>query len=38
MPDAEECRAGDNFMTCDYSYTTQTKLFFEQHASLNLNP
>lgn len=38
MPDAEECGAGLFFMTCDYSYTTQTKLFFEQHADLNLNP
>ncbi len=44
MPDAEECpplgtwNFGDNFMTCDYSYTTQTKIFFEDHADLNLNP
>jgi poly(3-hydroxybutyrate) depolymerase len=38
MPDAEECGAGSNFMTCDYSYTTQTKIFFEEHADLNLNP
>jgi hypothetical protein len=30
--------AGDNFMTCDYSYTTQAKIFFEEHADLNLNP
>lgn len=44
MPDAEECpplgtwNFGDYFMTCDYSYTTQTKTFFEDHANLNLNP
>ena len=37
MPDAEECDRVV-YMTCDYSYTTQTKLFFEQHADLNLNP
>jgi hypothetical protein len=44
MPDAEECpplmtwNYGDTFMTCDYSYTTQTMIFFEDHADLNLNP
>jgi len=44
MPDAEECpplgtwNFGDYFMSCDYSYTTETKLFFEQHADLNLAP
>ncbi len=38
MPDAEECGAGTYHMTCDYSYTTQTKVFFEEHADLNLNP
>ena len=38
MPDAEECGAGPYFMTCDYSYTTQTKIFFEENADLNLNP
>lgn len=42
MPDAQECppvrNHGDNFMTCDYDYTDQTKIFFEQHADLNLNP
>ena len=38
MPDAEECGAGHYFMTCDYSYTTQTQTFFEEHADLNLNP
>jgi hypothetical protein len=44
MPDAEECPPlltwsyGDTFMTCDYSYTTQTMIFFEDHADLNLNP
>ena len=43
MPDAEECPPPnwniDNFfMTCDYSYTTQTMIFFEDHADLNLNP
>ena len=43
MPDAQECpplnwNFGDNFNTCDYSYTTQTKIFFEEHADLNLNP
>ena len=38
MPDAQECGAGNYHMTCDYSYTTQTKVFFEGHADLNLNP
>lgn len=43
MPDAEECpplnwTVDDTFMTCDSSYTTQTKLFFEEHADLNLAP
>jgi poly(3-hydroxybutyrate) depolymerase len=38
MPDAQECGAGNYHMTCDYSYTTQTKVFFEEHADLNLNP
>ena len=38
MPDAEECVTGIYHMTCDYSYTTQTKIFFEEHADLNLNP
>lgn len=44
MPDAQECpplgtwNFGDYFMTCDYSYTTQTKIFFKEHADLNLNP
>jgi poly(3-hydroxybutyrate) depolymerase len=49
MPDAEECASpagpgnpsphyGPYFNTCDFSYTTQTKIFFEEHANLNLNP
>jgi len=38
MPDAEECGSGNYFMTCDYSYTEQTKIFFEEHAELNLDP
>jgi hypothetical protein len=43
MPDAQECPPvnasfGDEFMTCDYDYTDQTRIFFEQHADLNLNP
>ena len=43
MPDAQECppltwNFGDTFMTCDYSYTSQTLIFFEDHADLNLNP
>jgi poly(3-hydroxybutyrate) depolymerase len=43
MPDAEECPPltwsyGDFFMTCDYSYTSQTLIFLEDHADLNLNP
>lgn len=44
MPDAEECpplgtwNFGDYFNTCDYSYATQTKIFFEEHADLNLAP
>ena len=38
MPDAQECGAGPFFMTCDYSYTDQTKIFFEDHADLSLLP
>jgi poly(3-hydroxybutyrate) depolymerase len=43
MPDAQECPPlnwyiDDTFMSCDYDYTAQTKIFFEEHADLNLNP
>jgi poly(3-hydroxybutyrate) depolymerase len=44
MPDVQECpplmtwNYGNFFMSCDYSYTTQTIMFFEDHADLNLNP
>ena len=49
MPDAQECASpagmgnplphyGANFNTCDFSYTTQTKIFFEDHADMSLNP
>jgi hypothetical protein len=38
MPDAQECGPGPFFMTCDYSYTDQTKIFFEDHADLSLLP
>jgi poly(3-hydroxybutyrate) depolymerase len=43
MPDAQECppagwNIDDTFMTCDYDYTDQTLIFFQEHADLNLNP
>jgi hypothetical protein len=40
MPDAEECpvMGGAEKMTCDYSYTAETKRFFEDYADLNLAP
>ena len=35
MPDTDECRVGNtNHMTCDYDYTDQTLLFFQDHAGL----
>ncbi len=38
-PDADECNVFPLFfMTCDYSYTDETILFFQEHADLNLNP
>lgn len=39
MPDAQQCNLPvPFFMTCDYSYTAQTKTFFEEHADLSLAP
>jgi poly(3-hydroxybutyrate) depolymerase len=39
MPDAQECNnPSTSFMTCDYSYTDQTIVFWQDHADLNLNP
>jgi poly(3-hydroxybutyrate) depolymerase len=49
MPDAQECATppgpgnppphfGDNFMTCDYSYTTETRAFFQDFADMNFSP
>ena len=43
MPDADECPGsgaayGPFFMTCDYSYTDETRDFFEQRADLSLSP
>lgn len=39
MPDAEECNnPSDYFSTCDYSYTDQTIIFFQDKADLSPNP
>lgn len=39
MPDADECiNPSTSFMTCDYSYTDKTILFWQGQADLNLDP
>jgi poly(3-hydroxybutyrate) depolymerase len=39
IPDADECRnPSDTFSTCDYNYTDQTIIFFQDHADLSLSP